>query len=187
MRRQLRFVLPCIIAATLVITGATRHATDESTAARSKTNQLVSVDNNSVADIAPSFDAEPMPVQEPVEKTEDHVPTATIPSREVSLSRGGSPNIAETFIANVSAYTPFDPGVGRKTASGAMVQANHTIAMDKKFPMGTKVIIDGFPGIVFVVEDHGGAIYGNKIDVFMETLKEANAFGRQQLRVWILK
>lgn len=184
MRRQLRFVLPCVIAVT-IFTSATRHATDESAASRGKTDRPISVDNNSVASIAPAIEAEPMPVQteEPVVRTE------TLPAKEVALSRGGSglPEYKQTFIANVSAYTPFDPGCSRKTASGEPVKANHTIAMDSRFPMGTKVIIEGFPGIVFEVDDRGGAIRGNKIDVFMETKIEANTFGRRSLRVWILK
>lgn len=183
MRRQLRFVLPCVIAVT-IFTSATRHATDESAASRGKTDRPISVDNNSVASIAPAIEAEPMPVQ-----TEEPVRTEKLPAKEVALSRGGSglPEYKQTFIANISAYTPFDAGCDRTTASGEPVRAKHTIAMDSRFPMGTKVMIEGFPGIVFEVDDRGGAIRGNKIDVFMETLKEAKAFGRKSLRVWILK
>ncbi len=96
-----------------------------------------------------------------------------------------------SFEANVSAYcscatctAPYNDGL---TASGQPVQENKTIAMGKQFPLGTLIVIEGFDGIVFEVQDRGGAITGNKVDIYFPTHSEAVKFGRQKLQVWILR
>lgn len=94
-----------------------------------------------------------------------------------------------TFTGNISAYCHCKKCCGKDdgiTASGKLVKANHTIAAGQHFPFGTKVMIEGFDGIIFEVEDRGEIITGNCIDVYMETHKEAKDFGRQQRKVWIL-
>lgn len=61
---------------------------------------------------------------------------------------------------------------GAKTASGAPVQKNHTIAVDKRvIPLGTLVDIN-IPGEGwqrFKAEDTGSAVKGNKIDIYVGT------------------
>ena len=57
------------------------------------------------------------------------------------------------------------------TYSGAYTRANHTIAADLSvIPMGTKVFINN---TVYTVEDIGGAVKGNLIDVYYDTYAEA--------------
>ena len=58
---------------------------------------------------------------------------------------------------------------GTPTASGKMPQEGRTIAMDKRFPFGTEIIIGD---TTYVVEDRGGAIKGNKIDIFLDSHAE---------------
>lgn len=96
-----------------------------------------------------------------------------------------------TFMAEVTAYcscsaccAPYDDGI---TASGAKVQENRTIAMGRQFPFGTLVMIEGFDGVVFEVQDRGGAIHGNRIDVYMSSHQKALNFGREELQVWVLR
>ena len=60
------------------------------------------------------------------------------------------------------------------TASGVKAKANHTIAAPKNFVFGTKIEIDGN---IYIVEDRGGAIKGNKIDVYFSSHSEALNFG----------
>lgn len=91
---------------------------------------------------------------------------------------------------NVSAYCPCVKCCGKTdgiTKSGIKAESNKTIAMDKSFPMGTQVMIEGFEGIIFEKQDIGGAIKGNRIDIFMNTHQEALEFGRRTLKVWILE
>lgn len=68
------------------------------------------------------------------------------------------------------------------TASGARATPNHTIAADKRFAFGTKMVING---IVYTVEDRGGAIQGNHIDIFFRTHAEACAFGKKEADVYL--
>ena len=69
-----------------------------------------------------------------------------------------------------------------KTASGKKAEANHTIATDPKvIPLGTEVVINKK---VYVAEDTGGAIKGNRIDVFFDSHSDALDFGRQKAKVY---
>ena len=73
---------------------------------------------------------------------------------------------------------------GNGTATGTIAKANHTIAVDPDvIPYGTEVYIDGKR---YVAEDCGGAIVGNKIDVYHETHAEATEFGVKYADVFIL-
>ena len=70
------------------------------------------------------------------------------------------------------------------TACGKTAQAGRTIATDSKFAFGTKLKINGH---VYTVEDRGGAIKGNKIDIFMNSHSEALAWGVRYLPVEIVE
>lgn len=68
------------------------------------------------------------------------------------------------------------------TASGAIATANRTIAADTSvFPFGTELVINGQ---VYVVEDRGGAIQGNRLDVYFDSHEAALIFGRQTAEVY---
>lgn len=73
------------------------------------------------------------------------------------------------------------------TATGVMPSVGRTVAVDPSvIPYGTVIEIDGFG--IRCAEDTGGAIKGNKIDVFVETTAEAYQFGRQKdVDVWVVK
>lgn len=61
-----------------------------------------------------------------------------------------------------------------------------TIAVDPRvIPYGTKVYIPRF-NMTFIAEDCGGAIKGNKIDIFMGSEKEAYNWGRRTIDIHIL-
>lgn len=71
----------------------------------------------------------------------------------------------------------------QKTASGTIPTAGRTISVDTSvIPFGTTVIIHGHE---YVAEDRGGAIKGNKIDIFFDDHNEALEFGRQTAEVFI--
>lgn len=68
------------------------------------------------------------------------------------------------------------------TASGTTATQGRTIAADTSvFPFGTKLVINGQ---VYTVEDRGGAIVGNRIDVYFNSHQEALIFGRQTAPVY---
>lgn len=69
------------------------------------------------------------------------------------------------------------------TASGEIAVQGVTIAADTSvLPFGTKVIMDGHE---YTVQDRGGAIKGNKIDVYFESHQEALEFGVQYKELFI--
>ena len=94
----------------------------------------------------------------------------------------------ELVTFNCTAYCPCSICCGQWangiTASGSTATAGRTIAASKTYAFGTEIEING---IVYVVEDRGGAIKGNNIDIFFDTHAEALQFGRQQLEGKVLK
>ena len=88
--------------------------------------------------------------------------------------------------ANISYYCNCEQccGVyaGGLTSSGTVPQEGRTIAMDKRFPFGTEIEING---TVYTVEDRGGAIKGNKIDIFVSDHQTALRNGRHSETVYI--
>lgn len=85
------------------------------------------------------------------------------------------------------AYCPCETCCGQwssgPTASGVMPEEGRTVAADwDVLPAGTEIYIDGFGWRT--VEDTGGAIRGNTIDIFFESHEEAAAFGIQEVELY---
>ena len=100
----------------------------------------------------------------------------------------------KTVEMEVTAYCPCTKCCGPKaqgiTASGKNVHYNDGkfVAADKKFAFGTKLIIPGYAGSKTVeVTDRGGAIKGNKLDVYFHSHTEALKWGRQKLTVTVVE
>lgn len=66
------------------------------------------------------------------------------------------------------------------TAMGTKAIAGRTVAAPSKFSFGTKLNINGH---TYTVEDRGGAISGNKIDIYVNSHAEALAWGVRYLPV----
>ena len=84
--------------------------------------------------------------------------------------------------------TPSNPGYGH-TASGLVITPGEdmkVISVDPKvIPLGTKVYVDGYG--YAIAADTGGAIKGNKIDVYKDTHEKALQWGVKYVNVYILK
>lgn len=101
-------------------------------------------------------------------------------------SRGSTVTTASSGRYKVTAYCSCAKCCGKTngvTASGRMATANHTVAAPSSFAFGTNVVINGQ---TYVVEDRGGAIQGNRIDVYMNSHAEALAWGVRYLDVEVL-
>ena len=69
------------------------------------------------------------------------------------------------------------------TATGTQATEGRTIAVDPEvIPYGTKVLIDGHE---YIAEDCGGAIKGNRIDIYCDSHEEALSRGRITREVWV--
>lgn len=85
---------------------------------------------------------------------------------------------------------PGDPGYGI-TASGTMVKPGSVAVDPNVIPLGTRLYIESLDGSkdygYAVAEDTGGAIKGNRIDLFFSSRNEVMNFGRRKVRVHIVK
>ena len=91
----------------------------------------------------------------------------------------------ETKIFKVTAYCSCAKCCGKatgRTAAGTQATAGHTVAASGQFAFGTKLIINGQQ---YTVEDRGGAIQGNRIDIYMNSHAEAVAWGVKYLPVQV--
>jgi len=72
------------------------------------------------------------------------------------------------------------------TASGTRARKG-TIAADARYPFGTVMYIPGYG--YGRVEDRGGAIQGDRIDLFFKKHKDAVRWGRQtkRVKIWVPK
>lgn len=109
-----------------------------------------------------------------------------------SVSRGANssatPSTGKEFYVTATAYTASCNGCSGVTATGVNLKSNPNlkiIAVDPGvIPLGSKVWVEGYG--YAVAGDTGGAIKGNKIDVFMPSKSKAYDFGRQKVRVKVL-
>ena len=96
---------------------------------------------------------------------------------------------ARTFTVSSTAYTAYCAGCSGRTATGINLRANpdkKVIAVDPRvIPLGSKVYVEGY-GLA-VAGDTGGAIKGNKIDVFMSSKSKALNWGRRSVTVTVYK
>ena len=87
----------------------------------------------------------------------------------------------------ITYYCPCFKCCGRykKTASGTNPKAGRTISVDpKKIKLGSKVKIGNK---TYIAEDTGGAIKGNRIDIFVKTHKEALQKGIKYKKVYLIQ
>jgi 3D (Asp-Asp-Asp) domain-containing protein len=87
----------------------------------------------------------------------------------------------------ITAYCPCETCCGSYadgiTASGHIAQEGITVAADTSLlPYGTEIMIDGEE---YIVQDCGGAINGNRIDIFFADHKTALSYGRQIHEVFV--
>jgi 3D (Asp-Asp-Asp) domain-containing protein len=99
---------------------------------------------------------------------------------------------ARPVLMEVTAYCPCTKCCGKEahgvTASGRLINHNHGrfVAADTSLlPFGTRLVIPGYSNGPVEVVDRGGAIKGNKLDVFFPTHDEARQWGRRWVEVII--
>lgn len=91
---------------------------------------------------------------------------------------------AYTAGAESTGKNPGDSGYG-VTATGMKVR-HGVVAVDPNvIPLGTKLYIEGYGEAV--AADTGGAIKGNKVDLFYHDVTDALNFGRRNVKVYVLK
>ena len=125
-----------------------------------------------------------MVIQEPVNKIVQVQKKVT--SRSSTLPRTSGASTTGGTVYKITAYCPCAKCCGKtngRTASGTRATAGRTVAASSKFAFGTKLNIGGH---VYTVEDRGGAINGNKIDIFVNSHAEALQWGVRYLNVSVV-
>ncbi|MET3617611.1 uncharacterized protein YabE (DUF348 family) [Peptoniphilus olsenii] len=101
-----------------------------------------------------------------------------------------TPNGQKVKKVIVMQATAYDPTAGSMTASGTRARVGAVAVDPRVIPLGSKLYIesmDGFASYGYATaEDTGGAIKGNRIDLFYSTNAQANRFGRRNVKVYVL-
>jgi len=117
----------------------------------------------------------------------------------VAVSRGNTRQYSQVLSMTATAYSAGFSSTGKNpgdkyygiTASGTKVGPGVVAVDPKVIPLGTKLYIESTDGTphygVASAEDTGGAIKGNKIDLFFETPQEVKKFGRRTVKVYVLE
>lgn len=123
-------------------------------------------------------------VKEPQNKIV-HVGTKEI--KEIT-SRSSYGKSFKEYYVEATAYTAYCNGCSGITATGVNLIRNpnaKVIAVDPSvIPLGTKVWVEGYG--YAVAADTGGAIKGNRIDLFIPNEGQASSFGRKKVKIRIL-
>ncbi|QUH19192.1 3D domain-containing protein [Alkaliphilus sp. B6464] len=121
--------------------------------------------------------------------------TATL----LATSRGDTRKYSEMLTMTATAYHAGYSSTGKNpgdkyyglTASGTKVRPGVVAVDPKVIPLGTKLYIESTDGTshygLASAEDTGGAIKGNKVDLFFETPQEVKRFGRRKVKVYVLE
>ncbi|MEB5479561.1 peptidoglycan-binding protein [Shouchella clausii] len=143
----------------------------------------------------PQAKAEPEPEtqqeskkEEPAEesapaKSEQPAEEASKPAEDSKTTEGTA-----TYQMEATAYSADCNGCSGVTATGIDLKANpnqKVIAVDPSvIPLGSRVYVEGYGEAI--AGDTGGAISGNKIDVFVPSQSDAVNFGRKTVKVTVL-
>lgn len=115
-------------------------------------------------------------------KTETSEPTQTV-------SRGDNGEVAEEYMMTATVYTEKCNGCSGVTSTGIDLRnspGKKVVAVDPNvIPLGSKVWVEGYG--YAVAGDTGGAIKGNRIDLFKHSSKYNGGYGHQQVKVKVYK
>lgn len=110
------------------------------------------------------------------------------PSTKVTVSKP-APKVVKVLTVSASAYTASCTKCSGKTAIGIDLKKHpnvKVISVDPKvIKLGTKVYVEGYG--YAIAADTGGAIKGNKIDIYLPTKSQALQWGRKTVKIKILK
>jgi 3D (Asp-Asp-Asp) domain-containing protein len=109
------------------------------------------------------------------------VPAAPRPPAAATTT---SPRVSEQTAFTATAYCH-----DGKTASGAHTNRGVVAADPGVLPLGSEIRVSGLKrgNGVYRVLDTGDRVRGRRIDVFMESCAEAKRFGKQQIRVSVIR
>lgn len=134
--------------------------------------------------IAPTV---PPATTEPVVQETEPEPEPTISETEPETEEESDSTFKSLGTFTLTAYCACSSCCDKSdgiTATGTIATQGRTIAVDPRvIPYGTRVMINGN---IYIAEDCGGAIGGNRIDVFFNNHQDALYFGVQKAEVFLI-
>jgi 3D (Asp-Asp-Asp) domain-containing protein len=114
---------------------------------------------------------------------------------------GAMREIEKVFIVEATAYTEMYPCTGKTpdhpyygiSATGVPIERGHIAVDPKVIPYFSEVYVQGLDSVgreytgKYLATDTGGAIRGNKIDVYIGNYPEVYRFGRRNMKLFLLK
>lgn len=120
-------------------------------------------------------------------------------TKDLVVASRGSTNYRTAINMSATAYDLSYESTGKRpgdryygiTASGTKARPGVVAVDPTVIPLGTKLYVESTDGTkdygFAIAEDKGGAIKGNKIDLFLESAGQVKKFGRRKVKVYILK
>lgn len=131
-----------------------------------------------------SIPVKPQKVPSKVEESKKETKKAAV--EEPKKKSEGSYTV---MTVTATAYTAYCEGCSGITATGIDLRSNpnqKVIAVDPRIiPLGSKVYVEGYG--MAVAGDTGGAIKGNRIDIYMPSHSNAIDFGRKSIEIKVYK
>ncbi|MDB4897273.1 MAG: putative cell wall-binding protein [Firmicutes bacterium] len=119
-----------------------------------------------------------------VRKTVSREGGRALDSGDTAAVDGRVIHFKQAFKLTASMYSSGEPGVGSWTATGIRVRPG-TVAVDPNvIALGSLLYVEGYG--YAIAADTGGAIKGNRIDLYTASYDQAIDFGMQSRRVWLL-
>ena len=119
-----------------------------------------------------------------------HTGNVRIEDGTITLPTGEKLTYTDTIQVRATAYTHTDAGCDTITATGTTVRIG-TVAVDPRYiPYGTRMFIVSNDGSyiygISVAEDCGGAIKGDRVDLYFPTTAECFQFGFRSCTIYFL-
>lgn len=127
-------------------------------------------------------------IERPVSRNYNKEKQKAEKTEEVEQQDNSKKEQGKTMTVEATAYTAYCNGCSGVTYTGIDLRANpnqKVIAVDPNvIPLGSKVYVEGYGEAV--AGDIGGAIKGNRIDVFIPSKSDAYKWGRRTVEITIL-
>ncbi|MGG3605283.1 LysM peptidoglycan-binding domain-containing protein [Priestia megaterium] len=122
--------------------------------------------------------------QEQAQKEQEQAQAAAQAAQQQSQQQASG----KSMTVEATAYTANCAGCSGTTATGVNLKSNpnqRVIAVDPSvIPLGSKVYVEGYGQAV--AADTGGAIKGNRIDVFVSSDSAAQDWGRRSVKITVI-
>jgi 3D (Asp-Asp-Asp) domain-containing protein len=115
---------------------------------------------------------------------------ACAPHARVTATPEAPPSAASPHQADERTFVATAYCQNGTTASGAHTTTGIVAADPDVLPLGTRIRVSGLAGGrdgVYHVMDTGTRVRGQRIDVFLESCAEAKRFGKQRVRVSVVR